>query len=115
MLAVMAWKKQPRLVRERRPELPWPLEAQLFDVLPDVFLFVKDRASRCVRANRAFLVMHVTGGFFGPCARTIRRHRLRLFYMGLAKSLRRGIPRPDGASWTTLPSTTCPRCRPIAP
>jgi AraC-like DNA-binding protein len=31
---------------------------ELFDVLPDVFLFVKDRASRFVRANRAFLVMH---------------------------------------------------------
>jgi len=30
----------------------------LFDVLPDVFLFVKDRMSRFVRANRAFLVMH---------------------------------------------------------
>lgn len=41
---------------------PPPSEAEqlleLFDVLPDVFLFVKDRASRFVRANRAFLVMH---------------------------------------------------------
>jgi len=44
------------------PTAPTPSEAEqilaLFDVLPDVFLFVKDRASRFVRANRAFLVMH---------------------------------------------------------
>lgn len=42
--------------------VPRPSEAEqlleLFDVLPDVFLFVKDRASRFVRANRAFLAMH---------------------------------------------------------
>ena len=43
-------------------KVPPPSEAEqlleLFDVLPDVFLFVKDRASRFVRANRAFLMMH---------------------------------------------------------
>lgn len=44
------------------PSAPPPTELEqlleLFDVLPDVVLFVKDRASRFVRANRAFLVMH---------------------------------------------------------
>ncbi len=44
------------------PSAPHPSETeqllQLFDVLPDVFLFVKDRASRFVQGNRAFLLMH---------------------------------------------------------
>src|SRR3954467_2312903 len=32
--------------------------AQLFDVLPDVYLFVKDRRHRFVRANRSELALH---------------------------------------------------------
>lgn len=32
--------------------------AQLFDVLPDVYLFVKDRRHRFVRANRSELTLH---------------------------------------------------------
>jgi AraC-like DNA-binding protein len=54
--------------------LPTPSEADqilaLFDVLPDVFLFVKDRASRFVRANRAFLVMHGCGSSVDVVGRT---------------------------------------------
>jgi hypothetical protein len=56
------WRATGLYLSRMTPTAPTSSEAEqilaLIDVLPDVFLFVKDRASRFVRANRAFLVMH---------------------------------------------------------
>jgi hypothetical protein len=59
---LIEWRATGLCPNRMPPTAPPPSEAEqilaLFDVLPDVFLFVKDRTSRFVRANRAFLVMH---------------------------------------------------------
>jgi PAS domain-containing protein len=59
---LIEWRATGLCPNRMPPTAPTPSEAEqilaLVDVLPDVFLFVKDRASRFVRANRAFLVMH---------------------------------------------------------
>ena len=43
---------------------------ELFDALPDVYLFVKDRASRFVRVNTAFLQLHGCASPVDPVGRS---------------------------------------------